>query len=120
VAVHKNSLQAFSGTGIWRKVYNDGLHNLYAFTDYYYGVQFKDDEITGHVARIEDMKNAYRAFVGTPEGKRTLRRPRLTKEGIIKMYLKDIGCEGVDWICLVQDRVQWRVLVNTVMKLWVP
>jgi hypothetical protein len=27
---------------------------------------------------------------------------------------------GMDWIDLVQDRDQWRALVNTVMNLWVP
>jgi len=29
-------------------------------------------------------------------------------------------CEDVDWIHVVQDRVQWVAVVNTVMKLWVP
>jgi hypothetical protein len=33
------------------------------------------------------------------------------------MSLKDIGCEAVDWIHLVQDTVQWRALVNMVMNL---
>jgi hypothetical protein len=28
--------------------------------------------------------------------------------------------EDVDWINVAQDRDQWRVLVNTIMKLWVP
>jgi hypothetical protein len=38
----------------------------------------------------------------------------------IKMDVKDFGWEGVDWIHLDQDRVQWRVFVNTVMNLRVP
>jgi hypothetical protein len=38
----------------------------------------------------------------------------------IKMDLRDIRGGGMDWIDLVQDRDQWRALVNTVMKLWVP
>jgi hypothetical protein len=33
------------------------------------------------------------------------------------MYLNEIGCEDVNWIHLARDRVQWRTLVNTVMKL---
>jgi len=31
--------------------------------------------------------------------------------------LKELWCESVDWIHLAQDRVHWRVVVNTVMKL---
>jgi hypothetical protein len=38
----------------------------------------------------------------------------------IKMDLKETGCGGMDWIDLAQDREQWRALVNTVMRLWVP
>jgi hypothetical protein len=38
----------------------------------------------------------------------------------IKMDLRDIGCGGMDWSDLAQDRDQWRALVNTVMNLWVP
>jgi hypothetical protein len=38
----------------------------------------------------------------------------------IKMYLREIGYEDVDWIHLAQDSAKWRVLVNTVMKLRVP
>jgi hypothetical protein len=33
---------------------------------------------------------------------------------------KEIGCKGVDWINLAQDRVQWHALVSTVMNLRVP
>jgi hypothetical protein len=39
---------------------------------------------------------------------------------IILKYFKEIVCEIVDWVKLVQDRVQWRALENTVMDLRVP
>jgi hypothetical protein len=38
----------------------------------------------------------------------------------IKMDLREIGWDGVDWIDMAQDRDQWRALVNTVLNLWVP
>jgi hypothetical protein len=37
----------------------------------------------------------------------------------IKIDLREIGWDGMDWIYLAQDRDQWRALVNLVMKLWV-
>jgi hypothetical protein len=36
------------------------------------------------------------------------------------MDLREIGWDGVDWIDLVQDKDQWKALVNTVMSLRVP
>jgi hypothetical protein len=39
---------------------------------------------------------------------------------LIKMDLREIGWDGMDWIDLAQDRDQWRVLVNMVMNLRVP
>jgi hypothetical protein len=65
-------------------------------------------------------RERYRVLVGRPEGKRPLERPRHRWEDNIKMDLREIGIDGVNWILLAQDRVQWRAFVNTVMNLWVP
>ena len=44
--------------------------------------------------------------MGKPEGKRPLGRPRCRWEDNIKMDLQEVGCGGMDWIELAQDRVQ--------------
>jgi hypothetical protein len=55
-----------------------------------------------------------------PEGKRPLGRRRRRWEDNIKMDIQEVGCGGMDWIELTQDRGRWRVLVNMVMNLRVP
>jgi hypothetical protein len=64
--------------------------------------------------------NAYRILMGKPEGKRPLGRTKCRCVNNIKMDLREIGSDGMDWIDLAQDRDQWRALVNTVMNLRVP
>jgi hypothetical protein len=62
-----------------------------------------------------EMRNAYRIIVGKPEGKRSLGRPRRRwEDNNNKMYLKEIGCESLDRINLIDH---WRILMNTVMNL---
>jgi hypothetical protein len=65
-------------------------------------------------------RNAYRILVGKPEEKRPLGRQRRRWEDNIKIDLREIGWDGMDWIDLAQDRDQWRALENTVMNLLVP
>jgi hypothetical protein len=67
-----------------------------------------------------EKRNAYRILVGKPEGKRRLGRPRSRWMDNIKMDLREIGWGGMDLIDLVQERDQWRALVDTVMNLRVP
>jgi hypothetical protein len=67
-----------------------------------------------------EMRNAYRILMREPGGRRPLGRPRCRWVDNIKMNLREIGWDGMDWIELAQDRDRWRSLVNTVMNLWVP
>ena len=55
-----------------------------------------------------------------PEGKRPLGRPRRRWQDNIKIDLQEVGCGGMNWIELAQDRDMWQVLVNAVMNLQVP
>jgi len=47
-------------------------------------------------------------------------RPRRRWQDNIKMDLQKVGCGGMDWIDLAQNRNSWRALVNAVMNLRVP
>jgi hypothetical protein len=67
-----------------------------------------------------EKRNAYSILVGNPEGKRPLGSPKHRWVNNIKMDLREIGWDGMDWIDLAEDRDQWRALVNTVMNLRVP
>jgi hypothetical protein len=69
---------------------------------------------------MEEKRNAYTILVGKSEGKRPLGRPRRRWVDNIKMDLREIGWDFIDWIDLAEDRDQWRALVNTVTNFPVP
>jgi hypothetical protein len=58
--------------------------------------------------------------LGRPRSKRPLGRPRHRWEDNIKLDLREIGIDGVNWIHLAQDRVEWWAFVNMAMNLQVP
>jgi len=68
----------------------------------------------------EEKRGVYRVLEGKPEGKRPRGRPRRRWEDNFKMDLQEMGCGGMDWIEVAQDRERWRELVNAVMDLRVP
>jgi hypothetical protein len=100
-------------TGDWRKLHNEELHNLYSSPNRMIKSRMR---WAGHVARMGETRNAYRILVGNPEGKRPLERPRYRWVDNIKIDLREIGWDGMDWFDLAQDRDQCRALVNTVMN----
>jgi hypothetical protein len=61
----------------------------------------------GYVTLTGEMRNAYKIFVRKPKGKRPLGVSRCRWKDNIKMYLREIGWKGVDWMYLTQDREQW-------------
>jgi len=66
-----------------------------------------------------ERRGVYRVLVGKLEGKISLGKPRRRWEDNIKMDLEEVGCGGVDWIDLAQDRDSWRAFVSAVMNLQV-
>ena len=73
-----------------------------------------------HLATMGERRRVYRVLVGQPEGKRPLGRARRRWKDNIKMDFQEVGCWGMDWIVLVQDRDRWRALVNVVINLRFP
>jgi hypothetical protein len=65
-------------------------------------------------------RQLFKSLAGKPEGKRQLERPRRRWEDNIKMYIRELGFGGVDWIHITQDRDPWWALVNMVMNLIFP
>jgi hypothetical protein len=49
-------------------------------------------------------RSVYRVLVGKPEGKRPIGRPKRRWEDNIKMELQEVGCDGMDWVDMAQDR----------------
>jgi len=74
----------------------------------------------GHVAYMEEKRDAYRVLVGKPEGKRSLGRPGRRWEDDIKRDLQEVGWGSMDWIDLAYGRDRRWALVNAIMNLRVP
>jgi hypothetical protein len=74
----------------------------------------------GHVACMGDGRHVYRVLVGRPKSKRPVGRPMHRWEDNIKIDLRVIRINGVNWIQLALDRVQWQVFVSMVMNLHAP
>jgi hypothetical protein len=103
--------------GSWRKLHNDELHSLYSSPNIVRVIKSRIIRWAGHVSRMGEGRGVYGVLVGRPEGKRLLGRPRRKWEDNIKMDLTEIGIDGANWIRLIQDRVQWRSFVSTIMSL---
>ena len=103
-------------TGEWRNLHNAELHAFYCSPNIIRNLKSRRLRWVGHVARMEQFRNAYRVLMGKPECRRPLRRPRRRWEDNIKMDLREVGCDPRDWIALPGDR-QWRAYVRAIMNL---
>ena len=101
-------------TAEWKKLHNEELNDLYCSPNIVRVIKSRRMRLAGHVASMAGGE------VGKPEGKRQLGRPRRKMGDNIKIDLQEVGCVGMDWIDLAQNRDRRWALVNAVMNLRVP
>jgi len=106
--------------GEWRKLHKEERNDLYISPNIFRVIKSRRMRWTGRIACMGVRRDVYRVLVGKPEGKRPLGRPRRRWEENIKTDLQEVGCGGMDWIELAQDKDRWRALMNAVMNLRVP
>jgi hypothetical protein len=78
-------------TGEWTKLYNEKLHNFYTSTNIIRQIKSRRMRWVGHMACMGAYRKVYKVFLGNPEGKRTLGRPRHIWEHGITMNVVEIG-----------------------------
>ena len=101
-------------TGKWRRLRNEELNDLYSSPTIIWVITAR---IRWHAWCTGKLHIGL--WWGDPTERDCLEDLRV--DGIIiKWIWKEVGCGGMDWIDLVQDRRRWRSLVNAVKKLRVP
>ena len=93
--------------GEWRTLHYKELNDLYSSPSIVRVTKSRRIRWAGHAACMGEWRGIYRILVGKPEGKRPLGRPRHRWEDNIKMALQEVGCGGMDWIKLAQERERW-------------
>jgi hypothetical protein len=91
-------LQKDKVTGEWRKLHNEEHNEPYSSPSIVWAIKSRRMRWVGHVASMGESRDVYRVLVGKPYGMRPLGRPWHRREDNIKMDLKEVGCEGIDWI----------------------
>jgi len=92
--------------GGWRRLHNEELHNLYTSPNIIRVNKLRRMKWEGHVAGMGERRNAYNIFIAKHEWKSPFSKPRHRWKDNIRMYLKELEWEVVDWVHLAQDRDQ--------------
>jgi hypothetical protein len=85
-------------TGGWTKLHNEGLHNLYSSQSTLRVIKLRRMSGAELIARLEEVRNAYKFLVGKSEGNSLVGRPRHKWQDNIKMDPKGGGYEKIVWI----------------------
>jgi hypothetical protein len=86
----------------WRRLHDEELHNLYTSPN----IRVKKSRQMRWAGNGAHMRNVHKILVRKPESKRKFGRPGRRREDNIRIVLREIGWEVVDWIYLTQDRDQ--------------
>ena len=103
-----------------KKLHNEVLNDMYSSSSIIQVIKSRRMRWEGHAERMGERRGIYRVLVGKHWEKKTLGRPRNRWKGNILMDHQEMGCGGMDWIELAQDRDRWAALLNAVMNLRVP
>ena len=94
--------------GAWRKLHNEELNDLYSSPSIFWMIKSRRMRWGRHVAQMGERRGVYRVLVGKPEGNRPPGISRYRWEDNIMMDLQKVGCGGMDWTELAQDRDRWQ------------
>jgi hypothetical protein len=75
-------------TGVWRKLHNGELRNLYSSPDIIRQIKSRRIKLAGHMASMGEGENTYKLVVGTLERKRPLERRRRRREMELEWFLE--------------------------------
>jgi hypothetical protein len=106
-------------TGQCRRLHNEELNDLYSSPNVVWVIKSRRMNWVGHIAGLGERRGIYRVLVGCQEGMSPLGRPRHRLENNIKMDIQEVGCGGMDWIELAEERDRWLACMNSVMNLGV-
>jgi hypothetical protein len=85
----------------WRELHSEDLHNLHS---YQILVGRSKDSMMGRECSVHGGDQKHKEIVRKPKEQMQHGKPRQIWEDNIKMDLRKIGLQGVDWIHLAQDR----------------
>jgi hypothetical protein len=105
--------------GGWRRLHNEEFRNLYA-SNIIRVTNSRRMRWVSYVACTRDMRNEYNILVGKLEREEQFGRNKHRHKDNIRIDVREVVWNGMDWMLLAQERDQWRAVVKTVTNLWVP